>query len=43
MKATAIRFESELKDRIDAWRNKQAPPLDRSEAIRALIEKGLKR
>lgn len=39
---SAIRLSQALTEQVDAWGEKQAPPLSRSEAIRALIEKGLK-
>lgn len=38
----AFRMPEELAESVDAWGEKQTPPLSRSEAIRALIEKGLK-
>jgi len=40
---SAIRLSQMLTDQVDAWGEKQTPPLSRSEAIRALIEKGLSR
>jgi len=38
-----FRAPDELTKRIDAWGESQQPQLSRSEAIRALIEKGLSR
>jgi len=40
---SAIRLSQALTDQVDDWGEKQMPPLSRSEAIRALIERGLKR
>jgi len=38
----AFRMPEGLAESVDAWGEKQTPPLSRSEAIRALIERGLK-
>jgi len=37
-----FRSPPELTERIESWAAKQSPPLSNSEAIRALIERGLK-
>lgn len=36
-----VRLSDEMVDEIDAWGATQDPPLGRSEAIRALIKRGL--
>ena len=38
-----VRLTSEASDAIDAWIEKQAKAMSRSEAIRTLIDRGLKR
>jgi hypothetical protein len=38
-----IRFEQAMIDEIDTWREKQKPALTLSDAIRRLVELGLKR
>jgi len=38
----AFRMPEDMAERVDDWGERQSPPLSRSEAIRALIEKGLK-
>jgi hypothetical protein len=40
---TAIRLSEELRASIDAWAERQKDKPSRSEAIRMLIERGLKR
>jgi metal-responsive CopG/Arc/MetJ family transcriptional regulator len=40
---SAIRLSDELRAKIDAWAKQQAEPMSRSEAIRILVERGLKR
>jgi len=37
----AFRMPDELAARLDTWATSQEPPLTRSEAIRALLERGL--
>ena len=37
-----LRAPPDLTQRIETWGAEQEPPLSRSEAIRALIERGLK-
>ena len=39
---TAIRLSDELKGRVEAWAAKQADVPSRSEAIRRLVERGLR-
>jgi hypothetical protein len=38
-----IGFEQQMIDAIDAWREKQKPALTQSDAIRRLVELGLKK
>jgi hypothetical protein len=40
---SAIRLSGELRAKIDAWAQQQPAPMSRSEAIRTLVDRGLKR